>query len=96
MIFFFFFFVFKSAIWILKKCNINNNNNNENSDNQHLYSAFCQRIQCAAAYYYGIRKIITVISIHVRVLLLRCSGVARAFLGRRLAHPKGQNEEENK
>ena len=26
---------------------------------------------------------------------LRCSGVARAFPGGRLAHPEGQNEEEN-
>ena len=25
-----------------------------------------------------------------------CSGVARAFPGGRLAHPEGQNEEENK
>ena len=38
-----------------------------------LYSAFCQRIQSAAAYYYGIRKIVTVISLHTRVLLVKCT-----------------------
>ena len=40
-----------------------------NNNNKHLYSAFCQRMQSATAYYYGIRKIVTVISLHVRVKL---------------------------
>ena len=43
------------------------------SDNQHLYSAFCLRIQSAAAYYYGIRKIVTVTSLHQRVQLAKCA-----------------------
>ena len=38
-----------------------------------MYSAFCQRIQSAAAYYYGIKKIVTVISLHLRVLLAKCT-----------------------
>ena len=50
------------------KCEIMNDNND-----QHLYSAFCQRIQSAAAYYYSIRKIVTVISLHVRVQLAKCT-----------------------
>ena len=42
-------------------CYDNNNNNN-----QHLYGAFCQRIQSAVAcYYYGVRKIVTVILLHL-------------------------------
>ena len=40
------------------------------NSNQHLYRTFCKRIQSTAAYYYSIRKIITVISLHLRVLLL--------------------------
>ena len=38
-----------------------------------MYSAFCQKIQSTAAYYYGIRKIVTVISLHLRVLLAKCT-----------------------
>ena len=48
---------------------VNNNyttTTNNNNNNQHLYSAFRQRIQSTAAYYYGIRKIVTVISFHLR------------------------------
>ena len=30
------------------------------------------------------------------IMSATCSGVARAFPGGRLAHPEGQNEEENK
>ena len=39
----------------------------------YLYSVFCQRIQIAAAYYYGIRKIVTVISLHLVVQLAKCT-----------------------
>ena len=38
-----------------------------------MYRTFCQRIQSAAAYYYGIKKIVTVISLHLRVLLAKCT-----------------------
>ena len=47
--------------------------NDRYDDNQHLYSAFCQKIQSAAAYYYGIRKIVTVILLHLGVLLAKCT-----------------------
>ena len=38
-----------------------------------MYSPFCQRIQSTAAYYYGIRKIVRVILLHLRVLLAKCT-----------------------
>ena len=55
----------------------NNYNNNNNNKYQHLYSGFCQRMQSAATHYYNIRKIVTasvtVISLHRRVLLAKCT-----------------------
>ena len=33
----------------------------------------CLRIQSAAVYYYGIRKIVTVMSLHLRVLVAKCT-----------------------
>ena len=44
---------------------------NEIYQYQHLYGAFCQRMQSAVSYYYGIRKIVTVISLHLTVLLAK-------------------------
>ena len=57
-------------VFLNQSININNNNNNISII---LYGAFCQRIQIAAAYYYGIRKIFSVILLHLRVLLAKCT-----------------------
>ena len=65
----------KQDILSSKACSVHcyNEDTIRTSDNQHLYNTFCKRIQSAAVYYYGIKKIVTVISLHVRVLLAKCT-----------------------
>ena len=58
-------------------CNNNNNNNNKNNRNNMQVLIKCilisQTSQWASYYYYGVRKIVTVILLHLRVQLAKCT-----------------------
>ena len=48
------------------------NNYCDNNKNQHLHSAFCQKIQSTAACRYDIRKMDTIISLHLGPFAVIC------------------------
>ena len=77
----------KSCIYPWKIIYIKLNYNNNSNISIYTCSTFCQRrIQSAAAYYYGIRKIVTVILLHLRVQLAKCTPYQHLHVDSNISH----------